>query len=83
MKDDTLMVPQPISPSTNSLTDSEPIATAPNNVRSPSDNANNNEYYYINRKDKIIATSTSKTNLYIRGLEEDTTDKDLYDLCEK
>jgi RNA recognition motif-containing protein len=42
-----------------------------------------NDYHYISRKDKLIATSTSNTNLYIRGLDENTTDKDLYDMCEK
>ena len=37
---------------------------------------------YINKKEKLF-TFTSKTNLYIRGLNENTTDKDLYEMCKK
>ncbi len=39
---------------------------------------NNNVEYKIERP-----SSTSKTNIYIRGLDEDTTDKDLFDMCQK
>ena len=43
--------------------------------------ADNSEF--INRKEKLFSSFTSKTNLYIRGLNEDTTDKDLYEMCKK
>jgi RNA recognition motif-containing protein len=49
----------------------------------PNNTINNGDIYYISKKDKVIPTSTSKTNLYIRGLDENTTDKDLYELCKK
>ena len=39
---------------------------------------NNNVEYKFERP-----SSTSKTNIYIRGLDEDTTDKDLFDMCQK
>lgn len=39
--------------------------------------------HYVSKRDRQIATSTSKTNLYIKGLKEETTDKDLYDMCAK
>jgi RNA recognition motif-containing protein len=35
------------------------------------------------RKEKLFSSFTSKTNLYIRGLNEDTSDKDLYEMCKK
>lgn len=37
---------------------------------------------YLSKKEKLF-TFTSKTNLYIRGLNENTTDKDLYEMCKK
>ena len=37
---------------------------------------------FLNKKEKLF-TFTSKTNLYIRGLNENTTDKDLYEMCKK
>lgn len=40
-------------------------------------------HHYMSKKERLVATSTSKTNLYIKGLGEDTTDKDLFDLCER
>jgi RNA recognition motif-containing protein len=43
--------------------------------------ADNSEF--ITKKEKLYSSFTSKTNLYIRGLNEDTTDKDLYDMCKK
>jgi len=43
--------------------------------------ADNSEF--IPKKEKLYSPFTSKTNLYIRGLNEDTTDKDLYDMCKK
>ena len=45
--------------------------------------ADNGEFYNTNKKEKIYSSFTSKTNLYIRGLGEDTTDKDLLDMCKK
>lgn len=36
---------------------------------------------FISKKDR--PTSMSKTNIYIRGLDENTTDMDLHDMCEK
>jgi hypothetical protein len=36
------------------------------------------------RRDKYQGNiTTSKTNIYIRGLDENTTDKDLYEMCQK
>jgi hypothetical protein len=35
------------------------------------------------KKEKVVITSISKTNLYIRGLDERTTDQDLYSMCQK
>jgi RNA recognition motif-containing protein len=33
--------------------------------------------------EKFCPFSISKTNLYIRGLDENTTDDDLYEMCKK
>ncbi len=35
------------------------------------------------KKEKFCAISTSKTNLYIRGLDENITDNDLFEMCKK
>lgn len=35
------------------------------------------------KREKCVQTSISKTNLYIRGLEERTTDQDLFELCKR
>jgi len=35
------------------------------------------------KKEKICNISISKTNLYIRGLDETTTDDDLFEMCKK
>lgn len=78
IKDGSQLVPQVASPS-DSLTDSDLIDGSPPSYT----RFENNDYYYIKKKERIIATSTSKTNLYIRGLGKDTNDKDLHDLCEK
>jgi len=43
----------------------------------------NNNSTYHGRRERQIPTSTSKTNLYIRGLDENTTDTDLYEMCKK
>lgn len=42
-----------------------------------------NTNHTSHRKEKLFSSFTSKTNLYIRGLNEDTTDKDLYEMCKK
>ena len=37
----------------------------------------------LNYVKKVVLTSISKTNLYLRGLNENTTDNDLLDLCQR
>jgi len=44
---------------------------------------NNNTSTNHGRRERQIPTSTSKTNLYIRGLDENTTDNDLFEMCKK
>lgn len=41
------------------------------------------QHHFTGKRDRQVATSTSKTNLYIKGLQEETTDKDLFDMCER
>ena len=48
-----------------------------------SDECQSDNYYYVNKRNRVVATSISKTNIYIRGLDENTSDQDLYDMCEK
>ena len=40
-------------------------------------------YYYKKERMASIQLMTSKTNIYIKGLDENTTDKDLYEMCQK
>lgn len=39
------------------------------------------EFNIPSKKDR--PSTTSKTNIYIKGLDEDTTDNDLHDMCQK
>lgn len=72
------MVPGSVSPSV-SLSDA--TETSLNNSKSNFQYSKSD--YYITKREKLIPTSTSKTNLYIRGLAENTTDNDLYKMCQK
>lgn len=75
-----------VSPSGGSLSDTTEnnnyIANK-NGIFHPALVSGSKSDYYITKKEKLIPTSTSKTNLYIRGLNENTTDKDLHDMCQK
>ncbi|RNA27989.1 RNA-binding single-stranded-interacting 3 [Brachionus plicatilis] len=72
------MVPGSVSPS-GSLSDI--TETSLNNSKSHFHYSKSD--YYVTKREKLIPTSMSKTNLYIRGLAENTTDDDLYEMCKK
>lgn len=76
----TRMIPGSASPS-GSLSDTTEISL--NNSHSKVNFQISKSDYYITKREKLIPTSTSKTNLYIRGLSENTTDEDLYEMCKK
>lgn len=40
-------------------------------------------YYYKKERMASVQLMTSKTNIYIKGLDENTTDKDLFEMCQK
>lgn len=77
------MVPEQISPYGTSLSDSVDVQSPTVNNNSKALVQGSRSEYYITKREKLIPTSTSKTNLYIRGLTESTTDQDLHDLCQK
>ena len=74
------MVPGSVSPS-GSLSDTTEISL--NNPNTKANFQYSKSDYYITKREKLIPTSTSKTNLYIRGLAENTTDDDLFEMCKK